>query len=147
MWDNLKTRWDSNKLQWDTEEVQVQWVSHFDNTEWVPQAPFGTWTGSAWDAGFSVIWGVVLIDTGTWADSYRPSKIRVTFSGADTALTVVFYDATQAVIIATEISTYSTGKELDIDWVPAEPLDGFKLLFQGAEGSFQLDNIEFLEEV
>jgi len=127
------------------------WVSHFDNNDWEidPETAVGSWSGSDWDSGdylgsFEVLSLSVI---GTWADSYRPTKFRITFTGAtDIAFGLVDIDGET---IAEEgvpgEYLYQSGEEITTDFV-TYGLDLFVLFIIAADGdTFTVTNIEFEE--
>ena len=110
------------------------WVAHFDNTEWETVFP-GVWTGSAWsDSGVLFI---PLTELGTWVEVYRPTKIRVTFTGGGTR--DILLKDTENNFIAHE-TTASSEQEIDITF---EGYDIEALQIQDTVGNFTVTNIEF----
>jgi len=61
------------------------WVSHFDNSDWQDDGVHIAWNGTAWqvDKGGSA-GNCKLLAIGTWADDYRPSKVRITYTAVFT---------------------------------------------------------------
>ena len=126
------------------------WESHFDNTEWqVENSPagsggLGTWDGAEWDATqfFGFWYGVELGELGTWVEGYRPTKLRITTTGATTNFLVKLWD-TDSNEIAAMVTGYNSGDELDITF----GLLDIKYLAITNDGStgfpFSVTNIEF----
>ena len=104
-----------------------------------------SWDGSVWTLGWESGKEYYLQAKGTWASSYRPTKMRITFTGDA---------ATARVNIASTAHTlsyddeYVSTKEMDLDF--SEDEDIYRLSFQKTGGNahpypqFDLSIIEFL---
>jgi hypothetical protein len=120
------------------------WVSHFDNTElkaWYD----GVWTGSAWwdEGGGSIEIRNDGSPSPEWADAYRPTHIRFTFTGVATLTSVSIRDKWSSEM--TEALEYVSGEPIEIIWAGT---DGFEIvLYEGITGDFYITNIEFLEPI
>ena len=53
-----------------------EWISIFDNTRWAANS--GTWDGAKWTNGGGYF---DLDPIGTWATGFRPTNIRISFTG------------------------------------------------------------------
>lgn len=62
------------------------WVEHFDNNDWSVLDGIGSWSSNTWIpsvfGGNTYILNIGVI--GSWATSYRPTKMRITFTGSIT---------------------------------------------------------------
>ncbi len=139
MWNIQKNKWDSVKSKWNTGEDV--WVSHFDDTEWEPTGVgFGFWNGTQWESEFNdPNWSLVIEDIATWASGYRPTKMRLTWTGPATIDSFVMQDDIGGVI-SLEVDIVSLG-EIDLTFAAT---DGFKITMGGNDSQFLITNIEFL---
>jgi len=116
------------------EPVVDPWVSHFDNSDWAPGG--GTsWTGSSWTGGF----GLQITDIGTWTEGYRPTKMRVTFTGGPTNMTLK--DVPGSLDNIAHDAAYVSGQEIDLDFSGLGDINEMRM----GLGSVTVTNIEFLE--
>ncbi len=132
------------------------WTVYFDNSDWAP-APPGEWPWPCvwnvdhWEATqatggpYSGIWFVTIDDIGTWADTYRPIKIRVTISISPVS-NAQLYDTddgfgTPSIM---DESPYSSLSEIILSWDGLNDLK--RLVIAHATNSFNVTNIEFLSE-
>ena len=117
------------------------WVAHFDNSDWEISS-LGTWDTDHWDSElFGSDYWVLLGDIGTWASAYRPTKIRVTFTGQTTlVLTLADGLGGETDLVSDEAAT--SGEEFEITWGEG---DIATLNFQTDAGNFVITNIEFYE--
>ena len=61
--------------------IPENWVQKLDNTFWEPVGGYGAWDGTKWvDTGPS---NIVLAAIGTWANGYRPTKVRITYTSSE----------------------------------------------------------------
>jgi hypothetical protein len=68
------------------------WQSILDDTKWVANS--GTWDGVKWSSGS----GYFDLDAiGTWATGFRPTNMRVSFTGGST-ISYTLYDAFSSAI-------------------------------------------------
>jgi len=115
------------------------WVPHFDNTNWT--ATTGSWDGSKWNSADTGPGGHVinLQDAGAWTSSYRPTKLRISFSVAP-SWGCALLDSNVDVILAE--ATVVDGVGYDITFGSFD-IDSIQLSHAG--GAWSLTNIEFLE--
>lgn len=126
------------------------WVVHHDNSDWTATGGYGSWDSgnSEWDSvNFNSIFEVVLIiELGTWVDSYRPTKVRVTFTGATNACLGLQDKNGDPIAEEGELAvsyTYQSLEEIDIIF---GSYDIEVLLIAAANGdTFSITNIEFYE--
>jgi len=116
---------------------EPEWVSYFDNTRW-GAASSTSWTGTAWSSsGFEIYLDVAVSDD--WYEGYRPTKIRVTYTGGPVAMSLVDENLNDIA----EDASYVSGTELDITF--DQVLDGdISKLRDMCCGSMEVTNIEFL---
>jgi hypothetical protein len=114
------------------------WVAHFDNSDWY--ADFGSWSGSDWDSEYLGINILQLSELGSWVNSYRPLKVRITFTGSGGSLDLFWITDEYFTPIAVG-SPYTSGTELDISF---EGYDIAEILIYGST-AFTVTNIEFYE--
>jgi len=129
-----------------------QWVQIFDNTDWVVgDTGFHLGGAGSWDAGnqewdsddgggaFGVS-AVELLPLGGWEVGYRPSKIRITFTGI--ANLDLYFRDTAFQYLVTEGQTITSGQELDITFSGNDIRS--LLVWSFTENPFSVTNIEFL---
>lgn len=87
------------------------WVQHFDDTKWEPIFTNWAWDGTKWVAN-PATWFPVLTVIGTWADAYRPTKVRIAFTGSPDYMRV----ADGANFAHYVNDSYASGIEVDLDW-------------------------------
>lgn len=117
------------------------WVAHLDNEDWYDYYyslggvdPQIVWDGTKWDIG---IWnGTALQELGTWVESYRPTHIRITYTGA---LQYKLIDAGNSDIVTK--SAYTSGQEVEISW-GSNDIKRIKFYFDAGDS---ITNIEFYE--
>lgn len=88
-----------------------------------------------------------LSELGTWVENYRPSKIRVTFTGA-TNVSLVIADINGDIIA--EVGNignyiYTSGTEVELDFVTYGEDINFLGMIAANGNIFSITNIEFLE--
>ena len=92
-------------------------VERFDNTYWSTSGSQNQWTGTRWQL-YVVQNGSQqrsISPIGTWAQNYRPSRIRVTYTGV--ALDgLMLWDTEQTVIAGALDNAFESGDSLDITW-------------------------------
>jgi len=111
-----------------------QWVQHFDNADWSPNN--GTWDGTKWLLGSDL--NIELVPIGTWANGYRPTKMRVTFEGGGTVNMCIPDGVPYQFIV--ENSSYSSAGE---ETCAFSSYDISKYVHTGAGAN--ITNIEFEE--
>ena len=111
------------------------WVSHFDNTEWA--ASTGSWDGSKWVGNPT---SLTLSPIGTWADSYRPTKMRLVTNVGNLIFQV---DDTDSNAIA-DAFFYVSLTPVTIDFSNNFDIDTFSGVIDS--GTLNISSIEFLEE-
>ena len=124
----------------------MAWTSYLNNTYW--QADSGeepctaTWNGSAWVAceyaAANWYWCYLKV-TGSWMTGYRPTKIRVTWTGGGT-FEELKLEAPNGTLVVNE-SAATSGTEYDIDPM-GDDIYSLWLSDQGG-GAFTVTNIEF----
>ena len=142
--------------------ISNQWVSKFDNTHWAPEEnEDGSTTGSGyWDSTsqewVADIWvsdstgdqyyGLYLTAIGTWYNTYRPTMIRITYTGDISSMD--FYGWNYAYNIWQNYSYENQEHEL-ILWEYGEgdvSGDLSSIWIESVwEGPFSVTNIEFYE--
>ncbi len=139
-WDTNKNKWDSERLRWGSGGPTEVWTSHFDNTEWDEVAPgAGFWNGTQWEAeDQGAFWGIIISDIGAWASGYRPSKMRVTFTGVGSIGSFAVQDDA-----AGSIGGVAGYVSLDDIVLTFGANDGFKITAAGPLSVFYITNIEF----
>jgi len=122
------------------------WIQHFDNTNWetYPLGMYGTdqpvWDGSQWVFAPENPIGD-LDELGTWVESYRPTKIRLTIAaegGGSGPFVVALYDTNDDVLVGD--ADYTSLDELTITW---GDYDIGYLSFEAGIGGYEITNIEF----
>lgn len=78
----------------------MAWEVHHNNTNW--SATTGMWSAGTWE---SLDGYLELIELGTWVEGYRPTKIRITYTG-DPNTALYLRDSNNA-IIAQEGNTFT----------------------------------------
>lgn len=121
------------------------WQEYFTITYWYCGAGCD-WTGSVWDFVIPYLFskGILFVRTSNhWADDYRPTKIRITYTGTDiTSLKVRDTDYND--IADPPGSAYSSGTELDLDFTPDLDLDS--IVIKNSVGTTTFTQIEFYYE-
>jgi hypothetical protein len=120
------------------------WTSYFDDTHWTPgQDNF--WNGSAWQSSSGSqkehIW---LNTTGTWADGFRPSAIRVYHDTGEDLQNLNMFDTNSSAPWLAEISDYTSGQIIELTFVG---FDIWKLQMTAAFGypdPWHITDIQFL---
>jgi len=123
------------------------WEAYFDNTKWYASgscgwgAGCGIWDDPVWEAIFRIGgWRLCIRDQGTWTDGYRPTKMRVTFTGPAT-LWHEFHDTNDHNI--TTSGQIASGEEISI-WNWGSHDIGYLYLLD-LDDYFEVTNIEFRE--
>jgi len=121
-----------------------EWVERFDDSYWEvwPDTPLGSWDNpnQEWDSEESGgnRW-LYLSEIGTWVEGFRPFKIRVTFTGAD-SLYISLVDSDLNELCGEVVSSGETINLTD---------HGHNIMLFGAvigEDDFSITNIEFFVE-
>jgi len=118
------------------------WKQYFDNNHWYCGANC-TWTGSTWSfvLAFAFTKGILNVQTAHgWASGYRPTKIRVTYTGTSITRLIV-RDTDYNEITDPPDSAYASGTERALDFTPGLNLDSI-VIYNGA-GTTVFTNIEF----
>lgn len=87
------------------------WESHYNNVDWTNSSSGCSWNTDHWDVTSS---GASIFDPAAWANGYRPTKVRCTFSGSPSTITLRVYDEGMNKIV--EDFSYTSGKEVDISF-------------------------------
>ena len=92
-----------------------KWVEHFDDTYWSTSGYQNEWDGTKWQLYVPANGAQQrsLTPIGTWAQNYRPSHIRVTYTGVALDGFMV-WDTEQNVIAGAVDNGYESGELLDI---------------------------------
>jgi len=113
------------------------WEVHFDNSDWSGLSST-TWTGSAWDSNNVEI---LITESGSWVEGYRPTKVRVTHNGPST-MTLKVTGAGGSPTYG-EASNYVSGAEMALNCTA--DIQRLYITPSGAE-DFLVTNIEFFVE-
>ena len=89
-------------LFFSTGGCQARWAEKFDDNYWeiADDIGYGSWdaVNSEWDSELvPTVQYITLKDIGTWATNFRPSKIRVTFTGV-AGIAIVLMDEDENII-------------------------------------------------
>ena len=117
-----------------TYDKTAVWAPHFDNTQW--SLDTGSWDG----VKYTTSGDTLILNTPTFATGYKPSKMRITFTGA-TSIWVQLYN-TQGSKKIIDGQMFS-GVEMVIDHYNNWDLDELQI-FNYDFGDFDVTNIEFL---
>ena len=98
-----------------------------------------SWNDGSWTIGTQSGYDYFLSPIGNWVVGYRPTKVRVTFTGADTA---ALFIGTVATTIYSN-GAYASGEEAELDF--SENDDIAVLYLYSGFTEFIITNIEFLE--
>jgi hypothetical protein len=112
------------------------WVSYFDDNYWEINDN-GTWQAGDNEWASSGGGELALLSIGTWVEGYRPTQIRITFTGVPN-VSFTLGDGTHTISSA---GSYSSGVAQDITFVGNDiaTLD----MGQTDNDPFQVTNIEF----
>jgi len=115
------------------------WQSHYDDSDF--DAYYGAWNVDKWDSQYDGVYDeeLVILDVlGTWYEDYRPTKMKITYTGGDT-LVISAQDSSAPIMTP---GPYASGAEIDLTW------DGDDLAFisivSTLPSSFSVTNIEWL---
>lgn len=109
------------------------WSAYFDNTVW--SANQGSWSGSDWDSSGN---SVILDELGTWVEGFRPTNIRITFTGSGGLLSAVQgTDTGFGAYVNT--SNVTSGQSLALSFSSNDILD----IGMFGSSAFTVTNIEF----
>jgi len=111
-----------------------QWYQVLSDEAWTP-GPGVSWSGSSWDSAFGL---TGLSELGAWNVGYRPTKMRITYTGTFTQIQLV---DTNFDTIANDVAPAS-GQEIDITFGSFDIKD----LNIFASGAWSITNIEFYSE-
>jgi hypothetical protein len=132
-----------------TPPIPPSWFAHFDNSDWEIDtqgswdAGNSEWDSQYWPPGIEIL---SITEIGSWASGYKPTKIRITFTGAtDTAFSLK--DISSNVICSKGSGidlSYTSGEEIECDFGSGQG-DIYRLEVQAGQGAdFSVTNIEFL---
>jgi len=120
-----------------------QWVQHFDDNDWT--VDIGTWdaVNQEWDSDPGT-WDYIHLQVKrTWADGYRPTKIRVTHNGGSVSMYSQDYDGPPNAPF--EDTALTSGEEVNANFAGSgSTYDLYRLQFDGT-GNWSITNIEFYE--
>jgi len=129
----------NNQSNFRTTKIQLytyamsQWVSYLTDDFW--SAVTGTWTGTGWAPSG----GIIRIDRkGTvfpWYQLFRPTKLKVTFTGGGT-VNLTLYDFASNILY--QNASYASGTEATLSWLSD---DLYYLYITGSPT--EVTNIEF----
>lgn len=115
------------------------WTSILDDTNWVPSFEVATtWEGTYWDSNNG---DVGLRPIGTWAVGFRPTKLRITFTGVVSTQDLELKNTSYGTMAT--IDNYSSEDEweftidADIGWLYST--------YGGELNPIEIYNIEFFE--
>ncbi len=116
----------------------VEWASYYDNTDF-EGGYLGTWNVDRWDAEEDRGDYILFIDViGDWYEGYRPTSVRVTFTGGATLS--VFSEGGMTAIID---GSYTSGEEITLDWTDDVDLSSIFFGDYPAGSPFSITNIEW----
>ncbi len=130
----------------------ISWTQRFDDADWEPQTGFGS--GGVWDDA-NQEWDSELVgsqqrvrlwDIGTWGESYRPTKLRVTWVGGGTK-DIFLHDEDGNAINpdAADSLALSSGHEINLNTWTDYDIWGLAIQAIGDDMgvAFSVTNIEF----
>lgn len=115
-----------------------EWVNIFDNTYWLATGTGFSWDGSEWDSTSTTCYIYCDPELNTWYNSYRPNKVRVTFSGGADGGTLLLEIVDDNDDTIASQSSPTSPQEMDITF---GDYNIEKLKFTNFSGS--ITNIEF----
>jgi hypothetical protein len=118
-----------------TYEKSPEWTQHLDNTKWTATNG-ATWDGTKWNSSSG---SIELAPAGTWADGYKPYKIRVTFAGEAEAWLEMRNTQGSGELLA-GLNLVSSGDEVLITNYNGYDISDLYIFLNGS-----VSNIEFLE--
>ena len=136
-WTPSTGEWFDNR--WLEDPDVATWVQHLDDSDWYDYYyslggvdPQIVWDGAKWDIG---VWnGTALQELGTWVESYRPTHIKINYTGA---LQYKLIDSADDDIVTQ--ATYTSGQAVEITW-GANAIKRIKFYFDAND---TITNIEF----
>ena len=115
------------------------WFEHFDNSDWT--AALGTWDTDHWDSADVTVWHILqVVVSGTWRDSYRPTKMRITYTG-EPIVSITLTDSDSQPIGEYGGAGYISGTEIDLTFGSYD-IVGLTCLTD-SRAAFVVTNIEF----
>lgn len=118
-----------------TYEKSPEWTQHLDNTKWTATNG-ATWDGTKWNSADG---SIELTPAGTWADGYKPYKIKVTFAGEAEAW-IEMYNTQGSGDLLDDLNLVSSGDEVIITNYNNHDIQDLYIYVNG-----NVSNIEFLE--
>jgi len=121
------------------------WEEDFDNTYWEIDTNYnvGSWDdpNQEWDSETAVIEYLGISEIGTWVENFRPTRFRLSFTGA-TGLAIGLLDANGDPIVQLgEAGIYPVASEEEIE-IPFGDYDIASFLLV-SDSAFSVTNIEF----
>lgn len=133
-WIEDQNQWGT--FRWYVSDADGAWVSYLEESNWTIQGSDGSWNGSGWDNnGLSGL--LSLIPAGGWETDFRPTKMRVTYTGITSIMDL---RDTSAGSIVKDL-TYTSGEEKDTTWYGNNI--GILLMEAGAFNSITVTELEF----
>lgn len=127
-----------------TEAEPNYWESHYDNSDF--DSYYGTWNVDKWDSESATYYepddtqSVSIDVAGTWHEDYRPTKVRVTYTGSDT-LDIFVGDADRTSNALVGPGSYTSGEEINITWADYDI--AFLSVMNFLDNPFSITNIEW----
>lgn len=121
----------------------ANWVEHWDDSDM--DSYYGSWDGNKWpsteDKSYPDEEIVELDVIGSWADTYRPTKIRVTFTGVSTLdMLAPSTNPSERIVDG----NYSSGEEITLNWTDNEDFS-YIVFVEDNNTPFAITKIEWLE--
>jgi len=118
------------------------WVEHWDNSDF--DSYYGSWDGSKWPSvedPYNPGTQIVELDViGTWYESYRPTKVRITYTGGEATQYMLVSDGGPPVATG----DYASGAEIDLTWDVNDL--AFIIVSNDNNTPFSITKVEWLED-
>lgn len=115
------------------------WVSILDDTNWVKSFEVATtWEGTYWDSNNDT---VGLIPIGTWAIGFRPTKMRITWTGVSFAQNLILMNTSHNTMASIDETISGQEWEFTID----SDIGWLYTNYGGELNPIEIYNIEFFE--
>jgi hypothetical protein len=130
-----------------TTTTQSPWTSYFDDSCWTPSG-HGSWDdpNQEWDPTFaSDRYLINLNDIGAWALGYRPTAVRITFTGGAQGARIILTDSAGHILV--DSGYYGpSGEILYIDNVYDLDVHNLYIYCPSGGSTYSVTKIEFTEE-
>jgi hypothetical protein len=117
------------------------WVAYFDSTKWEAEFENGTWDTDHWEPNVGS-GGLSIRPINGWEVDFRPSKIRVTYTGTLIAALKLWAGSTDQYYLMEQLP-YTSLDEVIIDFETYD-FDITRLSAGISSGYYEITNIEFL---